>query len=177
MPVTDVRVDDEGIYARSTREVILDVCFDGRRIWSLWSHRDTERHGSGRRATWPPPLADRLDGVTRVTVVPHGDDRLLFDQEMRFGESEQRLTIVNAKGQPLGLDKANKLLDEAGYPRKDGGMRFTLRLDYNPANPDLSQNVAEYMRPQLKKVGIKNVGLRTWRNIAGLKTIDVAAVK
>ena len=29
MPVTDVRVDDEGIYARSTREVILDVCFDG----------------------------------------------------------------------------------------------------------------------------------------------------
>ncbi len=29
----------------------------------------------------------------------------------------------------------------------------------------------------LKSANIKNVGLRTWRNIAGLKTIDVAAIR
>jgi hypothetical protein len=29
----------------------------------------------------------------------------------------------------------------------------------------------------LKRVGIKNVALRTWRNIAGLKTLDVAAIR
>lgn len=55
----------------------------------------------------------------------------------------------------LNLDKANKLLDEAGFAKKEDGSRFSLTLDYIPTNPDLSKNVAEYMRPQLEKVGIK----------------------
>ncbi|WP_353147632.1 ABC transporter substrate-binding protein [Pollutimonas bauzanensis] len=55
----------------------------------------------------------------------------------------------------LNLDKANKLLDEAGFPKKDDGNRFSLTLDYIPTNPDLSKNVAEYMRPELDKIGIK----------------------
>jgi peptide/nickel transport system substrate-binding protein len=55
----------------------------------------------------------------------------------------------------LNLDKANKLLDEAGFPKKDDGNRFSLTLDYIPTNPDLSKNVAEYMRPELDKNGIK----------------------
>ena len=29
----------------------------------------------------------------------------------------------------------------------------------------------------LKRVGLRNVGLRTWRNIAGLKSLDVAPLK
>jgi peptide/nickel transport system substrate-binding protein len=55
----------------------------------------------------------------------------------------------------IDLDKANKLLDEAGYPRKDDGMRFPLTLDYAPTfHPDSQKPVAEYLRPQLKKIGI-----------------------
>lgn len=52
----------------------------------------------------------------------------------------------------LDLDKANALLDEAGYPRGSDGTRFTLRVDYVtlPFKP-----LAEYLRPQLKKIGIK----------------------
>ena len=55
----------------------------------------------------------------------------------------------------LDLDKAKKLLDEAGYPVKEDGTRFTLTLDYAPVGPDLTKNVAEYLRPELAKVGIK----------------------
>jgi peptide/nickel transport system substrate-binding protein len=53
------------------------------------------------------------------------------------------------------LAKAAKLLDEAGFPKKSDGTRMQLSLDYIPTNPDLSKNVAEYMRPQLEKLGIK----------------------
>ncbi len=54
----------------------------------------------------------------------------------------------------LDLDKANALLDEAGYPRKDGGSRFGLTVDYIPGLPEQQKSIAEYLRSQLKKVGI-----------------------
>jgi peptide/nickel transport system substrate-binding protein len=55
----------------------------------------------------------------------------------------------------VDLKKANKLLDEAGYKKQADGFRFKLTIDYQPINPDLNQNVAEYLRPQLAKAGIK----------------------
>jgi hypothetical protein len=48
------------------------------------------------------------------------------------------------------------------------GVRFFL---YVPAG------FAADAKQLLKKVGIKDVSLRTWRNIAGLKTLDVAAIR
>ncbi len=48
------------------------------------------------------------------------------------------------------------------------GVRFFL---YVPAGS------AKAAKALLKKHGIKDVALRTWRNITGLKTIDVAALK
>ena len=71
----------------------------------------------------------------------------------------------------VDLDKANALLDEAGYKRGADGMRFSLKVDYLPSAriDDHQKNVAEYMKPQLKKVGI-DVAVRvsadfpTWAN-------------
>ena len=103
-------VDDTGVHVSGADDAVLDVCFDGRRIWSFWSHRDSESRAGRRVAAWPPALVGRLDGITMVTVAPHGEDRLLFEGELHFGDSQERLAIVNAKGQPLGLDKANKLV-------------------------------------------------------------------
>ena len=50
--------------------------------------------------------------------------------------------------------KANKLLDEAGYPRKADGMRFSVSIDWYPGEPDSMDTLAEYLKPQLKKIGI-----------------------
>jgi peptide/nickel transport system substrate-binding protein len=55
----------------------------------------------------------------------------------------------------LNLDKANKLLDAAGLKRDDKGVRFSLQIDYLPNTSDNSQTLAEYLRPQLKKIGIE----------------------
>lgn len=52
------------------------------------------------------------------------------------------------------IARANALLDEAGLRRDAGGTRFSMTLDYQPGFPDNYQVLAEYLKPQLKKVGI-----------------------
>jgi peptide/nickel transport system substrate-binding protein len=55
---------------------------------------------------------------------------------------------------PLDLKKAAALLDEAGYKANADGERFKITVDYLPGTDDQQKNVAEYLRSQLKKVGI-----------------------
>ena len=105
MPVTDVRVDDEGIYARSTREVILDACFDGRRIWSFWLRRDGVARDGGHLVAWPESLRGYLDGSTRLSLNEHGTPSPLYDEEIRLGAGEGRIAVVDKQGNPMALDK------------------------------------------------------------------------
>ncbi len=51
--------------------------------------------------------------------------------------------------------KANQLLDAAGLKKNAQGVRFAMTIDYLPGIPDNYQMIAEYLRPQLKKVGIE----------------------
>ncbi len=50
--------------------------------------------------------------------------------------------------------KAAALLDAAGYPKAADGSRFSLTIDYIPGADEQQRNVAEYLRSQLKRVGI-----------------------
>ena len=52
------------------------------------------------------------------------------------------------------IEKANQMLDQAGYSKKGGGMRFSLRLAYEAGNAS-SERPAEIIREQLKKAGIE----------------------
>jgi peptide/nickel transport system substrate-binding protein len=54
---------------------------------------------------------------------------------------------------PYDLARANALLDEAGYPRRADGTRFTLTLDPLPIG-DLPSRTAEYVKSALNRVGI-----------------------
>jgi peptide/nickel transport system substrate-binding protein len=55
---------------------------------------------------------------------------------------------------PFDLKKAAAMLDAAGYKANADGERFKLTIDYLPNVDDQQRNVAEYIRGQLKKVGI-----------------------
>ena len=57
----------------------------------------------------------------------------------------------SAPGYDVDLDKANQILDDAGYAKGEEGMRFGLTVDYGWAT---AKPVAEYLKPQLKKIGI-----------------------
>ncbi|MCX8999674.1 ABC transporter substrate-binding protein [Rhizobiaceae bacterium BDR2-2] len=55
------------------------------------------------------------------------------------------------KAHPHDVAEAERLLDEAGYPRQADGKRFRLRLTYNAY---LTPGYADVIRNQLEKIGI-----------------------
>ncbi|CAB3897343.1 Heme-binding protein A [Achromobacter anxifer] len=55
---------------------------------------------------------------------------------------------------PLDLKKSEALLEEAGFKKDGKGERLSLTVDYMPGSDVQGKNVAEYLRSQLKKVGI-----------------------
>jgi peptide/nickel transport system substrate-binding protein len=87
-------------------------------------------------------IADKLHrGFSKVSTGPlHTSSEFYSDRVERY---------------KLNLEKANALLDEAGYQRKADGMRFSLTLTYMPGDPINMKMPAEYLKPQLKKIGIE----------------------
>lgn len=61
-------------------------------------------------------------------------------------------TTVKFKG---GVEKANELLDEAGLMPDANGVRFKMVMDVPNWIPAYFQPVSEYLRGQLKKVGVE----------------------
>lgn len=105
--VRDIRVDASGIAARSRAEVILDVAFDGRRVFSFWLHRDAAASGNGHLMAWPRTLRPFLDGRARVTVTVHGSTAApLFDGEVALGRGTGRIRIETDDGRAITLDKS-----------------------------------------------------------------------
>jgi SAM-dependent methyltransferase len=108
--VTDVRVDDDGITAFSGDEVVLDVLFDERRIWSFWLHRDGEQTAAASYLVpWPSALRRFLDGTTRLQLAEHVTGTVAYDEEVRLGTGSDRIAVVNDRGLPLGIDKSLRL--------------------------------------------------------------------
>ena len=78
----------------------------------------------------------------------------------------------------VDLKKAEALLDEAGFKKGANGERMTVTIDFMPGSDSISKNVAEYMRAQLKKVGV-NADLRasadfpSWAKTVANKDFDI----
>lgn len=97
--------DDVGVQVRSGDDTVVDVLFDGRRIWSFWTVRDV-RDGT---APWPPMLKRFLHGTTRLSVVEHVSGEVLYDDEVHLGRGSNRIAVVDPDGRPLGIDKSNRI--------------------------------------------------------------------
>lgn len=108
------KVDDEGIALHAMGDRPLDVCFDGRRVWTFWARRDTEpvgpRPSPVRRAAWPKPLVRHLDGRTRLVVRDSATAEVFFDRELALGGGSGRIDVRNPQGVELGIDKSGKLV-------------------------------------------------------------------
>ena len=63
-----VSVDERGIVVGRPDDEILDVLFDGRRIWSFRGTKDAERIDGPGGSPWPRDLRGFLDGAALVTV-------------------------------------------------------------------------------------------------------------
>ena len=106
------RVDEDGIVARTSGEdVVVDVLFDGRRIWSFWVLRDSEPRPTAATGSSPGPsgCASSSTATPGVELRAHVDDTVLYDEEHRFGTGEDRIAIVDAQGRPVGIDNYGRL--------------------------------------------------------------------
>jgi len=70
------------------------------------------------------------------------------------------------------LKQANQLLDAAGLPRKEGDIRVQLTLDVPTFEPDSTQLVADYLKTQLRKIGLdivlrRSTDLADWASRVG----------
>lgn len=102
----DVRVDDAGIFARSRREVVIDVLFDGRRVFAFWLRRDGSPVEGGHLFGWPKAIRSSLDGRTEVSLVEPTSGTELYRGEVRLGTGEGRIAFLNRDGLPVSLDKS-----------------------------------------------------------------------
>ena len=99
------------------------------------------------------------DPVVRKAIAYAIDTNFMLKALMRGTSQESKTGIhpgspfydASVEGYALDIDKANKLLDDAGYAKGDDGMRFKMTVDYGwpTVKPP-----AEYMKPALKKIGI-----------------------
>lgn len=78
-------------------------------------------------------------GQARPTVTPFFPGSSYYDNKLPMYE--------------YSFDKANKLLDEAGFKRDPNGIRFKLRIDFIPYGATW-QRLAEYTKQQFKKIGV-----------------------
>ncbi len=104
-----------------------------------------------------------LDDPKVRQAIAYAVDRNFITKALHRGVSKPAPSPI-APGSPffypeiapydLNLDKANSLLDAAGKKRGADGVRFSLGVDYLPNSDEQQKALAEYLKPQLKKIGI-----------------------
>ncbi len=104
-----------------------------------------------------------LDDVRVRQAIAYAANREFITGKLMGGKAKTATSPI-APGSPLDepgvemykldLAKSQKLLDDAGYPKAADGTRMTLTIDYIPGDEEQQRNIAEYLRSQLKRVGI-----------------------
>lgn len=102
-------------------------------------------------------------------AIAHAIDRKVLIDTVWYGLGRPASTAVpsqlsrfhapDVSGHGFDPAAAERLLDEAGLPRRSGGIRFALTIDPLPFNSGF-RNSAEYIRQNLRRVGI-DVTVRT----------------
>ena len=109
------------------------------------------------------------DDVRVRQAIAHAVDRDFIVSKLHQGTTKPATGPI-APGSPFHTDKvepyktdlkkATALLDAAGFKPDASGKRLAMTLDFLPGTPDNAQTIAEYLKPQLKKIGIE-VNVRT----------------
>lgn len=111
--VTDVAVDETGISFVADVDQPIDLFFGEQRIGSFWTVRDTTASAGarGRRSwAWPRSLRPHLDGSTELRLVVHSTGEQVAERQVTLGDGQGELTVVDARGNPLSLDKSQRLV-------------------------------------------------------------------
>lgn len=105
-----IDVSTQGVVVPSTVKGAVDVLLDHQRVWSFNPDRDGRRSsGQASKVAWPKALTHYLQGIADVELVNHVSGEVLHTQTVRFGESADRIRVVDAEGNPLAVDKGGRM--------------------------------------------------------------------
>ncbi|MBM9460314.1 class I SAM-dependent methyltransferase [Nocardioides sp. zg-536] len=101
-------VSDDGLLLPAeTRPLVVEI--DGHYVWSLTPSRDGAPSGAGVLVPWPEVLRPYLSGRGRIRIADFSGDDVLYDDEVRLGDGEGALAVVDAAGHRLSVDKVGHL--------------------------------------------------------------------
>lgn len=111
--VTPLEVSDTFVWLPDevAPDGIYDVVFNGIPVWSLVPERDARRIDGRLRARFPKALHRYLRGRAELVFSEHVSGRELARTEHVFaGADDEQVKVVDKDGQPLVLDKYNRLI-------------------------------------------------------------------
>lgn len=103
-----VAVTSRGIRVPGGLREVVDVEFDGERVWSINPARERARLGRGW-VRWPRDLQPFLDGVAEVSLVEHVSGRTVLERRVQFGTGTDPVRLVDDDGHALAVDKSGHL--------------------------------------------------------------------
>lgn len=102
-------VSGRGVRVPGSLHEVVDVQFNGERIWSFSPDRDRSVLKAGW-IPWPRVLAPFLSGIAEVRLVLHGTGEPVFAERVGFGEGTDPIRVCDQEGQALAVDKAGHLV-------------------------------------------------------------------
>lgn len=104
-----VAVSSAGIEVDHTLTAPVDVLFDDHRVWSFTPARDASARAGAPSVGWPRALRPFLTGPSHVVLREHNSGAVLFDAEVAFGDSGERVRVVDQHGHRVAIDKGGHL--------------------------------------------------------------------
>jgi SAM-dependent methyltransferase len=99
-----VGVDDAGIHLSPTFAGSGDVYFDGHHAWSFGvGESGAAKFDHGLLVEWPRRMTPWLNGTSIVEVI--SAERVMFRDEVVFGDGHGRVRFVDKDGIPVMIDK------------------------------------------------------------------------
>ena len=99
----------EGIWLSEPPSEPVMVHFDDRYLWSFTPERDGQPREDGTFVPWPGNLVRFLDGIVQIRLQDVEGEQIWWDAEHHFGESTDRVAVVDKFGVPLSVDKVGHL--------------------------------------------------------------------
>ena len=112
-------VGSRGVRVPADAREVIDVRFDGERIWSFHPRRERTRLNRGW-VQWPRDLQPYLDGIAKVSLVQHVSGVQVLEKRVGFGTSTAPVRLVDKDGHAVALDKAGHL--QRMFARTDPAM-------------------------------------------------------
>lgn len=102
LPDSAASIAAGGLVLRTDPTAIVDVLFDGRRIWSFRPHQVGNAADDGFHVAWPRSIQGYLDGIADIEL-RDSEGIVLGSAEVRFGTSADRVAIVDHDGRELAV--------------------------------------------------------------------------